>query len=66
VDRRDAENEIFTLRKKTGLAMQAGDIEEVNRLQTRIAELQKQTGAGTGIERKSHDRGNETGSEYGD
>jgi hypothetical protein len=63
---RDAEEEIFALREKIDLYARAGDMSEVDRLQTQIADLQQKFGAVAGIERKSHDRGNETGSEYGD
>ena len=65
-DRQSAEEEIFALRKKIDLYMRAGDMSEVSRLQTEIASLQQKYGAVTGIERKSHARGNDSGSQCGD
>jgi hypothetical protein len=60
------ESTIFNLRKKADLELQAGNIEAFQRIQTTIADLQKTTGAVTGIEREKNARGNETGSQCGD
>ena len=64
-DRRSAEEEIFALRKKIDLYARAGDTEAIARLQTQIAQLQTKYGVVKGMERKNHDRGNETGSNVG-
>jgi hypothetical protein len=60
-----AEEEIFALRKKIDLYARAGNTDEIARLQTQIAQLQKKYGVVKGMERKSHDRGNESGSQGG-
>ena len=52
--REGAEDEIFALRKKSNLYLLAGDIEEFNRIQTNISELQMQ-GAVTGKGKDEHD-----------
>jgi hypothetical protein len=65
-DRQNAEVEIFALRKKIDLYAQAGDVSEIPPLQNKIADLQRKYGALTGTQRKSHDRGNDTGSQSGD
>jgi hypothetical protein len=44
----NAENTIFNLRKKADLYLQAGDIEEYNRILTTISDLQKTTGVTKG------------------
>jgi hypothetical protein len=64
-DRQSAEEEIFALRKKIDMYAQAGDTNEVARLQLEISDLQQKYDATKGVERKSHDRGNETGSQCG-
>jgi hypothetical protein len=65
-DRQSAEEEIFALRQRINSFARVGDVAEVSRLQTLIASLQQKYGAVTGIERKSHARGNDTGSQCGD
>jgi hypothetical protein len=65
-DRQSAEEEIFALRKKIDMYARAGDMSEVSHLQLQISQLQQRYGGVTGIERKSHARGNDTRSEYGD
>ena len=52
MNEREAEDEIFHLLKKADLYLQAGSIEEYNRIQTTISELQQKHGAVVGIERK--------------
>lgn len=44
----NVENKIFALTKKIGRYVQAGDIEEVTRLQRQIAQLQRKYGATKG------------------
>jgi thioredoxin-like negative regulator of GroEL len=58
VQKKDAEEQIFSLRKKMELCARANNTDEIARLQTQIAQLQKKSGAVTGTERKSHERGN--------
>lgn len=41
----NVENRIYNLQKKIGRYLQAGNIEEVNRLQRQISQLQQQYGA---------------------
>lgn len=55
-DRRNAEEEIFTLRKQIGSYAAAGDTNEVSRLQLEISQLQQKHGAVTGRERKDNER----------
>ena len=49
---RDAEAVIFDLRKRVALYLQAGNTDEVNRIQQTIAHLQEVYGAITGAGRK--------------
>jgi hypothetical protein len=45
---RDVENEIFKLRRKADLELRAGNTEAFQRIQTTIANLQRDSGAVTG------------------
>lgn len=49
---REAENTIFHLLQKADRALIAADVEGFYRIQNDIVELQKRTGAMSGIERK--------------
>ena len=55
MNEREAENEIFHLLKKADLYLQAGSIEEYNRIQTTISELQQKHGAITGKGKDEYD-----------
>jgi hypothetical protein len=54
--RQEAEQEIFELRKKADLYLQAGDTEEFNRIQTTISELQREHAVFSGVKRKNDER----------
>ena len=52
----DIKSEIFDLRKKAALYLQAGDAEEFNRIQITIGELQQKHGAVTGVGKEKDER----------
>jgi len=54
--RQAAEQEIFELRKKADLHLQVGSIEEFNRIQTTIANIQQKHAVFSGIERTPDER----------
>jgi hypothetical protein len=64
--RERVEREIFNLRKKAGLCLQAGNVQEYNCILIVIAELQKNHGVTTGKGSETNERGNDTGSQCGD
>lgn len=49
MNKQDAEEKIFALRKRLDLYAQAGNAAEVTRLQARISELQQRFGAVKGV-----------------
>ena len=55
-DRQSAEEEIFALRKRINSYAEAGDADEVARLQLEISELQTKYGAVTGAGRRDDER----------
>lgn len=61
MDRKDAEEEIFAIRRKMDLYARAGDVSEVNRLKLEIAQLQQKHNALFGVERNGNERGDNSG-----
>ena len=52
MNKRDAKNEIFALRKKAAGLLQAGDVEGFNCLQLEISNLQRESGAVIGARKE--------------
>lgn len=50
----EAENEIYDLRKKADLELQAGSVEAFNQIQQKISQLQQASGAVSGRGEDTH------------